>query len=111
MTEKLTQIAMVLAEVQRIRKGAPYPHWEDLPQAEKDELVAFVTGILSGRPVAQQHEAWLADQIADGWKWGAVKNAATKEDPDLVHWEDYDQARRDELQSASRFVLAVASID
>lgn len=110
MTDQTEQIARLLAEVERIKKGDAYPHWEDLPQDAKDELTAFVADILAGKPVQQQHEAWFADQLSKGWAYGATFNAQAKQDPDLVHWEEYPEERRAELLSASRFVLAVAGL-
>jgi hypothetical protein len=35
-----------------------------------------------------QHDAWMADKIADGWVYGPVKDAAAKTHPCLV---PYDQ--------------------
>jgi isocitrate lyase len=108
--EQVEQIAIMVAEAQRLRSTPATPHWEDLPQADQDELRAFVSGILSGRPVAQQHEAWFADQVLAGWTYGPTLDAQAKTDPDLVHWEDYTAERRAELLAASRLVLALSGL-
>ena len=106
----VTQIAAMVAEAQRLRATPQTPHWEDLPAADQAELKAFVSGILAGRPVAQQHEAWVADQCAAGWKYGETLDEQAKTDPDLVHWDEYTPERRAELVAASRLVGALAGL-
>ncbi len=41
-----------------------------------------------GAPVSVQHEQWMADKIAAGWKYGPEKDAQKKEHPCLVPYED-----------------------
>jgi hypothetical protein len=35
-----------------------------------------------------QHEAWCDHKIADGWKYGPVKDAGKKEHPCLVPYDE-----------------------
>ena len=49
-----------------------------------------------------QHDAWSADKIADGWKYGVVKDADKKEHPCLVPFEELPefQQKKDTLFTA-----------
>lgn len=108
--QAIERIATVVAEVERLNSSPQTPHWEDLGEPRRQELIAFVGGILSGRSVAQQHEAWLADQILAGWSHGETFDEVAKTDPDLVHWEDYAEARRAQLAAASHLVVMLAGL-
>ena len=89
-------LAQCVYELDRVRKGATAPHWEDMPALIQDELVGLVEGVLNGIPVEQQHEAWFADQLLAGWRFGPEYDPVLKTDPRLVHWEAYsDQAKAD----------------
>lgn len=45
----------------------------------------------------QQHEAWMADKLADGWVWGATKDPDAKTHPCLVayHLLPFEQRVKD----------------
>ena len=56
------------------------------------------------------HEVWAAGRLADGWKYGPVRDDAKKEHPCLIHYEElteeeksYDRAT---ALSTIRFILA-----
>lgn len=59
---------------------------------------------------SSQHEAWSKDKIADGWVWGAEKDAFLKTHPCLVAYEKLpvEQRIKDYLFQAvvSAFVKA-----
>lgn len=48
------------------------------------------------------HESWLAEKEADGWKYGPTKNAATKEHPCCVPYDQLplEQRRKDYIFAA-----------
>jgi isocitrate lyase len=106
----VSKIAALVAEAERLQSDPPTPHWEDLTPAEQAEMRAFVSGVLAGVPVAQQHESWFADMVLAGWRYGETYNEAAQTDPDLVHWESYTPERRAELLAASRLVLALSGL-
>jgi RyR domain-containing protein len=35
----------------------------------------------------EEHEAWLAEKIADGWTWGKELDETLKKSPYIVHFE------------------------
>lgn len=41
------------------------------------------------------HETWAAGRIADGWKYGPVRNETTKEHPCLIPYEQLTEEERD----------------
>lgn len=64
--------------------------WVEAPEWQKESTVNGVEGILTGgitRP-EQSHESWLAEKQRTGWTYGPVKDAARKEHPCFV---PYDQ--------------------
>lgn len=59
------------------------PAWADAPDWHKASVIAGVEMHLANpdaRP-EQSHESWLARKLADGWKFGPVKDADKKEHP------------------------------
>ena len=84
------QIARVAHEVNRAYCEAlgdsSQLKWEDAPQWQKDSAMLGVelhTTNLNAGPEAS-HESWMAQKIADGWVYGAVKNPEIKEHPCIV---------------------------
>jgi hypothetical protein len=49
-----------------------------------------------------EHERWMSDLVRDGWRWGAVKDPATKEHPLLVPWSELSEDERDKDRDAVR---------
>lgn len=83
------QIARLAHEVNRAYCEAlgdnSQPAWEDAPEWQKESAMLGVELHLSGDhgPEAS-HESWMAQKLADGWKYGPEKNPATKEHHCLV---------------------------
>lgn len=70
--------------------------WEDAEDWQKKSAIEGVHFRLRN-PMASsgaQHAAWMADKIADGWKWGPTKNADKKEHPCLVAYDDLPIAQK-----------------
>ena len=88
-----TEIARVAHEINRAYCQAlgdnSQPSWEDAPQWQRDSAMLGVELYTSGDhgPEAS-HESWSAQKLADGWKYGAVKNPEAKEHPCLVPFAD-----------------------
>jgi len=64
--------------------------WEDLTEAQRESIragVMFRLKNLDAGPEAQ-HEAWFKSKQADGWVYGATKDAAKKTHPCMVPWEE-----------------------
>lgn len=86
--------------------------WDEAPEWQKTSAVNGVEGILTGAITKpeQSHESWLAEKERTGWKYGAVKNAETKEHPCFVPYAQLplEQRRKDALFKA---VVAALSHD
>jgi RyR domain len=54
-----------------------------------------------------EHERWMSDLLRDGWRWGTVKDAATKEHPLLVPWSELSEDDRDKDRDAVRSLPGV----
>ena len=58
--------------------------WEDAEQWQRDSAMAGVGSALAGATPEQQHHAWGAAKLADGWRYGPIKDAVGKVHPCLV---------------------------
>jgi hypothetical protein len=67
-----------------------------------------VVGVLEGNTPDQQHAAWMADKLADGWVYGAVKDAENKTHPCMVPYEQLPtfQQLKDSIYIATVKALA-----
>ena len=56
--------------------------WAHAPSWQQESAVNGVLFHLEKpRSPAASHENWMAEKVADGWKYGLVKNPETKEHP------------------------------
>ena len=95
MSVKMTneQIARVCHEVNRaycesIGDMSQGP-WEDAPEWQRVSARMGVDLHRMGEfgPEAS-HMSWMAQKLADGWKWGPAKDPVAKEHPCLVEFKD-----------------------
>jgi hypothetical protein len=98
------EIARVCHEVNRAYCQAlgdmSQPAWEDAPAWQRESALLGVEFHLSGDYGAEaSHENWVAQKVADGWKYGPVKNPEVKEHPCLVPFDRLppDQRAKDFL--------------
>jgi hypothetical protein len=64
--------------------------WEDAPEWQKKSAVTgveFIKNTPDASPSAS-HDSWLAEKVADGWKYGPVKDVEKKEHPCFVPYEE-----------------------
>lgn len=94
------QIARICHEVNRaycLTLGdISHVPWEDAPQWQRLSAMAGVQAILNDPATTpeQSHEGWLEQKRADGWRYGPVKNADTKEHPCFVPYEELPPEQR-----------------
>lgn len=88
------EVARVAHEINRAYCEAlgdhSQPTWADAPQWQRDSAingVRFHRANPNAKP-SHSHESWLAEKAAAGWKYGPVKDAARKEHPCFVPYED-----------------------
>lgn len=70
------------------------PSWEDAPEWQKSSARNGVAGALNGNTPEQSHESWMAEKLANGWKYGAVKNPDAKEHPCMVPYAELPPSQR-----------------
>ncbi|MCD0419497.1 hypothetical protein LOC51_19960 [Rubrivivax sp. JA1024] len=65
------------------------PNWEDAPQWQRESAVAGVKFCRDNpdAPASANHDSWSAQKIADGWKYGPVKDPQAKTHPCLVAFD------------------------
>jgi RyR domain len=82
--------------------------WEDAPQWQKDSAIAGIKlhwdAAAQGHIVHpwESHESWLRQKMAEGWKYGPVKDPGKKEHPCFLPYKDLppDQQAKDHLFGA-----------
>lgn len=64
-------------------------HWNTAPEWQRKSALNGARAILDGTITTPSgaHDAWMADKIADGWKFGPEKNETKKTHPCLVPFE------------------------
>ncbi len=78
--------------------------WDEAAEWQRESAVHGVTFARNNpaAPASAQHDAWLADKLADGWKYGPVKDANKKEHPCCVEYSELpiEQQKKDALFKA-----------
>jgi len=72
----------------------PSPPWEVAPNSQKKSAVDGVVKALNGATPEQLHESWCDFKVADGWKYGAVKDEEAKTHPCLVNYEQLPEEQK-----------------
>lgn len=72
------------------------PAWADAPQWQRDSTINGVRFHLANPDATPEnsHESWLAQKTAEGWRYGAVKNADTKQHPCFLPYDQLPAAQR-----------------
>lgn len=89
----VADIAMVCHEANRawcIANGdLSQKLWHEAEPWQRDSALNGVAFALANpnAPDSAQHEAWMADKIRDGWKYGDVKDADAKTHPCIVPFD------------------------
>lgn len=72
------------------------PIWDAAPSWQRESAIAGVNYALDNPTVTPEvsHENWMKQKLADGWKYGPVKNTETKEHPCLVAFDQLPAEQR-----------------
>ena len=96
----IRQISIVCHEANRAwceanGDGSQKP-WAHAEQWQRESAVKGVAFALANPDAGDsaQHDAWIADKTADGWKYGTVKDADKKEHPCLVPFGELPEFQR-----------------
>jgi len=106
--EAIQKVAQVMHETlrawQKANGQAPAPSWSRAPKWMKDASVASVAWRVSNpnAPASAQHDQWIAQKKADGWKFGKEKDAKKKTHPMMIPYGDLPtlEQRKDALVNA-----------
>lgn len=75
--------------------------WEEAEQWQRDSAIKGVQFRMDNPDAGEdaQHNAWMADKVADGWKYGEVKDPAAKTHPCIVPFNELPvfQQQKDKL--------------
>lgn len=78
--------------------------WEEAEDWQRQSAVAGVKYALESpdAPASAQHDAWCADKLRDGWKYGETKDAEAKTHHCLVPYDELppEQRAKDHLFKA-----------
>jgi len=76
-------------------------HWAEAEQWQRDSAIKGVEFRLANPDAGEdtQHNAWMADKIADGWVYGETKDADSKTHPCIVPFNELPefQQKKDRL--------------
>ncbi len=112
--EAATRIALVMHEAVRAWQKASAqtaaPPWGRAPKWMKTSSIEAVKWRLTNpnAKISAQHERWVAEKKADGWKHGRRKNGVMKTHPLLVPYGELPEVerRKDALVNAVIDALA-----
>jgi hypothetical protein len=65
------------------------PSWANAPDWQKTSCIEGVRfhAVPTERSPSASHEAWMSQKLADGWKYGEIKDPDKKEHPCMVPFD------------------------
>lgn len=89
-------IHLAIAALCAAAGDAANPPWDQCPEPYQQGIVSGVEQHLAAPDTTpeQAHEAWVAARQAEGWIYGAEKNADAKTHPFIVPWADLPPNQR-----------------
>lgn len=68
--------------------------WDEAPDWQKESARNGVMPVLEGAGPEKSHEGWMAEKLATGWVYGAVKDAEKKTHPCMVPYVELPPEQR-----------------
>ena len=83
--------------------------WDEADEWQRDATIQSVKYRLEnpGASLASQHDAWTADKIAHGWRYGEIKDTNAGTHPGMV---PYDQLPKIEKQKDALFIAIIEAL-
>lgn len=108
---KVTDIARLCHEANRGICEASGDHsqkpWPDAEDWQRNSAIRGVQFALANPDAAAdaQHNAWMADKIAEGWVYGSTKDATAKTHPSIIPYDGlpFEQSVKDRVFRAIVF--------
>ena len=96
---KVPDVATVCHEVNKAYCEAigdfSQPSWGDAPDWQRLSAINGVKAHLAGTlDPRQSHESWLKEKIANGWRFGPVKNPELKQHPCCVSYDELPREQK-----------------
>lgn len=91
--EFIEHVAQLCHEINRAYCSAlgdnSQPAWKDAPEWQRESAVNGVKFHLKNKEAdpADSHHNWLKEKLADGWKYGPIKDPVKKKHPCILHYE------------------------
>ena len=89
---------------QKANGQKPSPSWSRAPKWMKESSEASVVWRIANpdAPTSAQHDQWMQQKKADGWKFGKTKDAAKKTHPMMIPYAQLPEfeKRKDALVNA-----------
>lgn len=106
--EKIHQIARVCHEANRaycVSIGdTSQVSWDEAPDWQKKSAInGVIFHLINPKSVPEDsHVNWLKEKLADGWKYGVIKDVEKKEHPCCVEYENLPKSQKlkDELYTS-----------
>lgn len=94
------QIAQVVHEANRALQAvqgdnAPSQPWYAEDAGIKANVIVGVRNARHGMTPEEHHQAWVADKLAHGWRYGSEKDAERKTHPCLVAFDQLPRYQQD----------------
>ncbi|MBI1339607.1 hypothetical protein GC169_05260 [bacterium] len=111
---EITRIARVMHEAVRAWQMAngqeAAPPWSRAPAWMKTASREAVVWRLAHRkaPASAQHDQWADEKLANGWRYGKVKDGKKKTHPLLIPYEDLPEVERQKDTLVAAVVLSLA---
>lgn len=84
--------------------------WCEAPNWQRQSAIKGALAVLENpnRTPRESHEGWLAEKQRQGWTWGPVKDAALKQHPCMLPYDELPEAQRAKDAIFVAVVLGVA---
>lgn len=93
-----SEIAAAVHEAVRVIQKAVgeevAPHWEYAPEWMRESMKLGVIAAARGTTPQAAHVAWARQRLADGWRYGPVKDIEAKVSTNLVPYDELDDAQK-----------------
>ena len=72
------------------------PTWDDAPEWQRSSAINGVSFHINNPSAGpdHSHNCWLEEKVANGWKYGPIKDAEFREHPCMVPYENLPQEQK-----------------